>query len=443
MATKQLSPSVPSETVTEPRVVMSAGTDQSINKEHADSSMAHHVDEASKTLDMDEKKVNEDSFVEQIKSRSPAKQVSRIEDSVEALDALEDEIEKVGEAIPATTSDLSSPTDARKQTKANPSLALKTTQAPKDKGKGCKTPIGRAAAPSKTNPVSLKPTTRPSTVGSKRQVSQKPVSMSGSATNIQDPSTTPAKRETRAAKRVSSLHNAPFVPTKSSKPPTTSTFELPGEAVARKLKEQRDERRKREEEEQTKKSRQLKAKPVQRNQAPEVKLTATARARLSMAQNNPNGQAKSSLATGTPRAPADAAPKRQSVSAPARNSSLQLAKRAVAAPANTSAKRGPSLGMRTLSRQRSSLSQPRPAPSAEELSQQKTRGKEVYGRNRQMLSEQETEKKTKEEAAKKARIEAAERGRAASREWAEKQKARKMAAQKAKSEGVSEVQRYS
>jgi len=52
----------------------------------------------------------------------------------------------------------------------------------------------------------------------------------------------------------------------------------------------------------------------------------------------------------------------------------------------------------------------------------------------------EREKREKEEAAKKARAAAAERGRQLSREWAEKQKAKKMAAAAVgKSEGAEVV----
>ena len=56
------------------------------------------------------------------------------------------------------------------------------------------------------------------------------------------------------------------------------------------------------------------------------------------------------------------------------------------------------------------------------------KGKEVYARNAAARNAAENEKKEKEDAARKARAAAAERGRAASREWAEKQKVKKMIA---------------
>lgn len=54
---------------------------------------------------------------------------------------------------------------------------------------------------------------------------------------------------------------APPPPAKSTKPPTKSTFELPGEAFQRKIKAQKEERQKRMEEEE-KKRREFKARPV-------------------------------------------------------------------------------------------------------------------------------------------------------------------------------------
>ena len=85
--------------------------------------------------------------------------------------------------------------------------------------------------------------------------------------------------------------------------------------------------------------------------------------------------------------------------------------------ANSTAKRAPS---------RSSVSgEPRSAPTAEDLANQKVKGKEAFTRPMNEIAAREKERKEKEEAAKKARIEAAERGRIASREWAEKQKAKK------------------
>lgn len=55
----------------------------------------------------------------------------------------------------------------------------------------------------------------------------------------------------------------------------------------------------------------------------------------------------------------------------------------------------------------------------------RNRGKEVFDRDRVQLAERERARREKEEKAKRAREQAAERGRVASREWAEKMRARR------------------
>ena len=65
--------------------------------------------------------------------------------------------------------------------------------------------------------------------------------------------------------------------------------------------------------------------------------------------------------------------------------------------------------------------------SAEDLRQQKLRGREIYDLDNSFLAERERDRRSREVAAKLARDEAAERSRQASREWAEKQKRRSRA----------------
>lgn len=366
-----------------------------------------------------------DSFVEHIKSRSPAKRHSRIEDSVEALDALEDAIEKVDEAIPATASDRSSPADRKKPKAKAEKPTSKTSKASTSRTKSLdkKSP---APIPTRTKSArtqkSLNPATTANPLSPQREI--KDITSTNSAAR--------KPHETRPPKRVSSIHKTPFQPSKSTKPITKSTFELPGDAVARKLKEQREERQKREEESQSK-AREFKAKPFRTSQAPEVKLTATTRARLSLAQQPaPAKIIKTSSAPRASVAPAVASVTRKPVpeNKGQRGNHMHVARPKLPSSANTSAKRGPSLSSSMVSRQPSTASQHRPAPTADEVSQQRSRGKEVFGRMKVHLSEKEKEKKTKEEAARKARADAAERGRLASREWAEKQKVKKLASQK-------------
>ena len=75
----------------------------------------------------------------------------------------------------------------------------------------------------------------------------------------------------------------------------------------------------------------------------------------------------------------------------------------------------------------SGSSRPSIAPTSRNTSGT-SKGKEVFARFSAARNAAENEKKEKEDAARKARAAAAERGRAASREWAEKQKVKKMIA---------------
>ena len=387
------------------------------------------------------KENKDDSFVEQIKTRTPAKRVSRIEDSVEALDALEDEIERMGEAIPATTSDLSSPMDIKKATrtiaKSKETKTIMSHRAPKAPSTSANAaPLSTGSRTSAASKQNATKATNPRSSALKTATTTK--SPASARKPAQPLATIQNRTQVQPSKRVSSIYKAPFVPTKSTKPPTKSSFELPGDAVAWKLKEQREERQKHEEEERTK-NRQFKAKPIRLSQAPEVRLTASTKARLSLAKNAPADDIKPKAALRTGTASAALPNKHQS--------SLNVLKRMTGPPtrrvsppsANTPAKRGPSFGVPTTSRQPSISHEPRPMPTAEDIAHQKTKGKEVFGRTKAMLSEKEKEKKAKEEAAKKARAEAAERGRIASREWAEKQKAKNAAVTTMKEKGEAQL----
>jgi len=65
--------------------------------------------------------------------------------------------------------------------------------------------------------------------------------------------------------------------------------------------------------------------------------------------------------------------------------------------------------------------------SATDVQFQRQRAKEAYNRDAKLTEEIERERREREAAAKRAREEAAERGRQASREWADRQMAKKMA----------------
>ncbi len=393
----------------------------------------------------------EDCFVAQIQARSPAKPVSRIEDSVEAIDAFEEEIEKVGELLPAIHDDTQPATEDTTQSKVadrtpgkpthsdgpKPSADSKLATSRNNEAKAMRkennskprqTLATRSAQPTTRKPTACTDISRMSSL--RTTASSKPSPILGTAKAL---ATTHA--------RVSSLQHAPFQPTKSSKPLTRSTFELPGEAVSRKLKEQREERLKKEVEKGTPKK-TFKARPVRLSHAPVVKPTATSNARMSLAKADPSDPhpkvAKNQapkIKPITPRNPV------ATTNGNKRLSTLSVAKRAPTPCVNGSARvtRGPSLSSalppRTASMtSRASLaagpSRTVNAPLTGSI-RQTSRGKEVFGRTKLELEAREKERKEKEEAARKARVEAAERGRLASRMWAEKQKAKKMGAEKA------------
>ena len=342
-------------------------------------------------------KVKDDSFAEQIIKISPVKQVSRIEDSVEAIDAFEEAIEKVGELIPAITN---GPLPGRTKKQRN------ATKVPDD------------------SKVATRTSNRNTLAGAK--------ATSASSSEVAKPA-----KPTR--KRVSSIHKAPFQPTKSTKPPTRPNFELPGDAISRKLKEQREERLKRGEVDTPMKS-AFKARPVRQSQAPVVKATATSRARMSLAKSFPSDgnttadHAAPIKTAARPRSMASADPNK-------RLSNLSVVKRSTRACTGVS-RHGirDSLSLITVPGRKSSIMgvSSRAPAIAPDLAQQKLRGKEIFNRTRVEQDERDRLKKEKEEAARKARAEAAERGRLASREWAEKQKLKKMTTSGDGAEGVGE-----
>ena len=374
---------------------------------------------------------DENSFVNDIKARSPAKRMSRIEDSVEALDKIDDEIEKATEAIPAAEKE--PPAKAlHKVDNTTPKVNAKTKTAVEKK-------TGAKATSKEQNrkPVQSRGGSQPSKqVPTDRLVTKRASPNSSGGPTIRAATSRPPEvnkkvvlnKSAAPAKRVSSVHKAPFQPTKSQKPPTRASFELPGEAVARKLKEQREERLQREVEEKPKES-VTKPRPARLSRAPEVKMTTAARARLSIVRpdlkgsNTPSRTKKTFPPTSGSSRAANGVNQRRvsSLSAPKHENALQ--KHQAAQPANKRVSTTASTGTAPSTAIKNRLS-----PTTENITQPKEKGKAVFARPKLELAERERARKEKEEAAKKARLEAAERGRIASRQWAKKQKAKKLAA---------------
>ena len=380
----------------------------------------------------------DDSFVEQIKARTPGKRISRIEDSVEALDALEEEIEKVGGLIPASTDGLSSSDKVKKQAKVQPTTvdSKRNGTASIKRNDLSQKELKIRKLSTAARPIGSNPSPEASNPRARHRAQQK----SDTATRAVGAALSTGQMTSQASqaalkKRISSVYKAPFQPLKSTKPPTRPNFELPGDAVARKIKDQREERSKREEEEAAK-PRVFKARPIRLSHAPEVRLTATTKARLSMAkgerldQGKPAARPTPMAAAGSNKRLSTLSVSKRSTPPPARRSTQSFAK----GPAGLT--RGPSLNASTTVRAPSALGTNRVAPTAAESAFQKLKGKEVFGRTKAELAEREKAKKDKEDAARKARADAAERGRIASRAWAEKQKAKKLEAGKVNAVGA-------
>ncbi|KAL8953745.1 MAG: hypothetical protein Q9222_000427 [Ikaeria aurantiellina] len=367
---------------------------------------------------------------------SPHKVILRPEDSIGALDDLEDEMEKVGELIPAANKHSQSQSAQKKQGHSMAAREKNKNGMTAKTSKPTKQPVTNRTRPvseSKTA-ADIKKVANDYPTVAKVKVNTNPHSNDRKASNG---STEKAKQgSTTARYSVSSVNKAPFVPSKSTKPPTRASFELPGEAVARKLKEAREERMKREEEEKPSKA-AFKARPVRLSQAPViVRATAASRARISLAK----GEAPAAISK-KPESPLE--PKAKSrpstlstTSTAKRLPALSVTKRSMPAPANTSARVKRDFSSNTHIIGNTSPGRPstqtvvRRSVTPADAAQLRAKGKEVFNRGRVEQDERDRLRKEKEDAARKARAEAAERGRIASREWAEKQKAKKLAEKK-------------
>ena len=379
-------------------------------------------------------------MLEQTMTGSPVQPITRIEDSVEAIDAFEEAIEKVGNLIPAIAE---GPRTLTKATKAgdaprefNNEHAASLNTEPKRATKAARSSIVKSRRPTTratsafhrltTSHLSPPPLASPNVEGSELGLASPADSVSLA---------TDAAKSRVNTKRISSIYKAPFRPAKSAKPPTRSNFELPGEAVARKLKEQREERLKRGGEEAAKKP-AFKARLVPTTKAPVVRQTVTSSARLSLA--------KTDFAQARPLQ--ERASVNNSVSRPG-SISIADARKRLSTHSQVKQPRPslPSTSTARPVRPRSSLlinTQPTKSvagPSRDSLAASdwvpvKLRGKDALNRHRVELEERERLRKEREEAARKARAEAAERGRIASREWAEKQRIKKSAVVKENSE---------
>jgi len=425
-------------------------------------------------------------------SRSPSKSPMRIEESLEAIDALEEALD----SLDAVTSfnhpiedksprkkALSKPTKKPEACARTPSNTLrkapsKTTIAPAKISRvpnalptGLKSKKSSLARASSVRAAS----TKESRIGSSETVDylaskRRPISLSFPAPPPPPKGRAPTKatfqlssddvvaklkaqKEERAKREADGvvpkqrpIRIAP--PPKSSKPLTKPTFQLPGEKTAEKLKAQKEERLKK----QAEAPRQSIARPISvsmpsappKSIKPATKptkfqLPGTAVAEKLKAQKEERlkRQEEAEAAKKVAASKARTAPVRKPAILPVRCTS------GITIPPSS---QPPAQHSTSLTKKRSSIVLSQPHPTSTSSADRATitipaakasvlpagpavlRGKEIFSRGRTEKEASERERTDKENAAKKAREEAAERGRIASREWAERQRKKMMAA---------------
>ncbi|KAL1883099.1 hypothetical protein VTK73DRAFT_10025 [Phialemonium thermophilum] len=399
----------------------------------------------------------DNGILEQPISLPPTQLASRIEDSVEALDELEYQLEAI-----------------------NAATQLRRAPTPDTRNAKVRNVRPRAAACSSTNDGGSRWSHR--TVTTKAQAADADNPMRSSTEEQSDTNLTRSSAAQMPSTRAPISRPASLLPPKAPvrwrKPPTIPTFELPGEAVARRLKEKRESRlsmqlaqeqktpklsvlparsrstrapiqpnfelpgeaisrRKREEWEKQQREQemiarsktQFKAAPIRYSMTPKIQPrdTASSRARQSkVSSGGSNTETAQSSAKRTSTTVAQTSRDSLAASAsphlgPERPSrgrqsmvSSQLTVRTSRATSSSTVSVGGSVSKRS-------------AVSAEDVQQQRSRGREIYNRDNSYVANRERERREREEMAKQARRDAAERSRQLSREWAERQKMKKLA----------------
>ncbi|KAI1805721.1 hypothetical protein F4811DRAFT_205983 [Daldinia bambusicola] len=400
--------------------------------------------------------------VEVVIPNSPSQPIARIEDSVEALDELEEQLEAFDEA--AHFKRIISPKSPDTENKPSvPLLSVTTAETTRSV-----TPQPRRSA----SLLSSSTSARAQSTSEPRRSVRKSASMiflDPPKLKSEDKPATQAPPKKSFLKGIASLL-PPKQPPKSNKKPTIPTFELPGDEVARKLKEKREarmstqvateqatkptlsslrrskstktptrpnfelpgeaiSRRKREEreaqlkaqEEEERKRREFKARPIRSSATPSTfpRDTVASRARQSKVHLVENSTHQVSPG-GNKAAPTITKPTSRSPLSKANNQCQTRGRGLQPQQPGTQPPRGSSTSTTdSTSAQHSSV-------SLEEIHQQRLRGQEIYKRDNSWTGQRERERREREALAKLAREEAAERSRQQSREWAAKQARKRM-----------------
>lgn len=418
-------------------------------------------------------------------SRSPSRSSSRIEDSVEALDMLEEQLEEFDQAAHFHRA------ENRNSQQGRPSM--QSPNEPRSRNV-------KAATPQPIRSTAPKTTSATARTKSSAELGRAPSIRKSASMSFFGSDSTNAKREERQPNRTvhgsssnqttrtrpTSFISPPKPPVKSSKPPTIPSFELPGEAVARRLKEKREARqqaqaaaeqaskasaqqastlrrtksargplipnfqlpgeaisqRKREEreaqlraqEEEERRRREFKARPIRSGAAaapgsyPRETIASRARQQNKARPENA-GQHHSPAhhANKSERYPNERPPLSAAVNESQTRGRGVNARQPPPAPAGASSQtsRGTSHASSAGSSigigGGNSVSKRRSVLSAEELEQQRLRGEVIYRKDNSLSEERMREKRERETLARIAREEAAERSRLLSREWAARQ----------------------
>ncbi|KAI7299645.1 hypothetical protein KC315_g17531, partial [Hortaea werneckii] len=376
-----------------------------------------------------------------VSTKQDAQPPQTTSDPAVATDALKNALEQVAsEASPADA-----PAGKPKPKTKKPAPVVRTTKASAarmslaqgDKAGAVKAPPSARPRPS---------TARQSTVVKPAAEKSQRVPSAGTQKPAMEKTTQQKKEATiphSKPRPVNLSFPTPPPPPKSKKAPTTSTFQLPGEAIAAKLKAAREERMKKEADQpEEKKSSTFKARPAPalKKTPSMVRPTTSTKARESMVNGKPTGSAAAAPA-GPKRAstvhapsskPASTTRPKAAVPPPPRTTAkpddkgLKVAKR----PTSTTNATGPNIPSRASSLNNRNSSAPRastagrPAPTTTTssapvapqqqqqqrvLSKGTAKGKEVFTRALLAKEALGREKREKEEAARKAREVAAER----------------------------------
>lgn len=223
------------------------------------------------------------------------------------------------------------------------------------------------------------------------------------------------QREARQAQQAEAQRPAATQKPRLHKPLTRPNFELPGEAISRRKREQHEAKIKAQEEEE-KKRREFRARPVRHSIGPSTLPRETITSRARQNKDNAKDQRDNLLGSTTVRLPG-----RAIQTLPRGRNSLILP---------------PESESRATSASASSVGGQRSTVSAEDALQQRIRAREIFTRDNSFTQTREQAKREKETAAQLARAEAAERSRALSREWAEKKRRKELSLRQAMRESL-------